>query len=130
MLPGFNVSAATATFAVQGTVTTPSFFLSNKHATRLSSFPLIPCILRLRAQSMVDALLEAPCVALEVRSEECVVTLRELVGPMDVELAQRIRPKSIRARFGRDRVPPPSPRAPMVSDCRLLTCVCCCFLGM
>mmetsp|Transcript_21781 Transcript_21781/g.42873 ORF Transcript_21781/g.42873 Transcript_21781/m.42873 type:complete len:348 (-) Transcript_21781:72-1115(-) len=45
-----------------------------------------------------------PCVAIEVRAENCVPELRELCGPHDVEVAKALRPNTLRARFGTDKV--------------------------
>merc|ERR1719487_248542 len=45
-----------------------------------------------------------PCVALEVRAENAVMTFRETAGPWDVEMAKELRPKTLRAKFGVDRV--------------------------
>ena len=45
-----------------------------------------------------------PCIVLEVRQENAVTSFRELCGPMDSEIAKSLRPNSLRARFGVDRV--------------------------
>lgn len=45
-----------------------------------------------------------PCIALEIRQEDAVNKFRELCGPHDPELAKTLRPKTIRAVFGQDRV--------------------------
>lgn len=44
-----------------------------------------------------------PCVALEVRQNNPVQSLRELCGPHDPEMARTVRPKSIRAIYGKDK---------------------------
>ena len=45
------------------------------------------------------------CLVMEVRSAQSVVeTLRALVGPRDPELARQIRPQSLRAQFGVDKI--------------------------
>ena len=44
------------------------------------------------------------CVAVEVRAENCVQELRELCGPHDVSIAKALRPGTIRAKFGHDKV--------------------------
>ena len=49
---------------------------------------------------MIDHIISSPCLALEVRSESAVADFRELCGPQDVELAQRIRPNTLRAKHG------------------------------
>jgi nucleoside-diphosphate kinase len=53
---------------------------------------------------IVEHLLSGPCVALEVRHEDPVIPFRELCGPFDPSIAKQLRPNSIRARFGLDRV--------------------------
>ncbi len=54
--------------------------------------------------AMVEHLASASCIALEVRAHDAVDGLREVCGPRDVELARFVRPATIRARFGVDRV--------------------------
>lgn len=41
---------------------------------------------------------------MEVRQENVVSTFRELCGPHDPEIARNLRPNTIRAKFGTDRV--------------------------
>ncbi|KAI8621536.1 nucleoside diphosphate kinase 7-like protein [Chytriomyces sp. MP71] len=58
---------------------------------------------------MVDQLTSGPLLALEIthpqhNSEEVVSAFRELVGPIDPELARNLRPKSLRALYGSDKV--------------------------
>ena len=45
-----------------------------------------------------------PCIAMEIRQENAVKSFRELCGPMDPEIAKNLRPNTIRARFGTDRI--------------------------
>ena len=45
-----------------------------------------------------------PCIVLEVRQENAVASFRELCGPMDPEIAKNLRPNTLRARYGSDRV--------------------------
>ncbi|GBG26293.1 Nucleoside diphosphate kinase 7 [Hondaea fermentalgiana] len=54
--------------------------------------------------NMTLELSSGPCVAIEVRAESCVRELRELCGPHDVEVAKALRPNTLRARFGIDKV--------------------------
>ena len=54
--------------------------------------------------SLVEHLTLGPCVALEVRQEGVVEKFREFCGPHDPELAKTLRPKTLRAVFGVDRV--------------------------
>ena len=41
---------------------------------------------------------------MEIRQENAVKSFRELCGPMDPEIAKNLRPNTIRARFGIDRI--------------------------
>jgi nucleoside-diphosphate kinase len=45
-----------------------------------------------------------PMIAMEIRCENPVETLRQAAGPWDVEMAQELRPRTIRATFGVDNV--------------------------
>ena len=53
---------------------------------------------------VLEHLSSGPLIALEVRQENVVAKLRELVGPTDPEIAKHLRPHSIRAQFGHERV--------------------------
>lgn len=53
---------------------------------------------------MITQLCGGSCIAVELRSEHCVQTLRDLCGPHDVQVAKRLRPKSLRAQFGTSTV--------------------------
>eukprot|EP00287_Rhodomonas_sp_CCMP768_P002700 CAMPEP_0196731284 /NCGR_PEP_ID=MMETSP1091-20130531/11090_1 /TAXON_ID=302021 /ORGANISM="Rhodomonas sp., Strain CCMP768" /LENGTH=396 /DNA_ID=CAMNT_0042074413 /DNA_START=109 /DNA_END=1300 /DNA_ORIENTATION=+ len=53
---------------------------------------------------MADELCNGPAIAMEIRAENAVQALRELVGPHDPELARVLRPKTLRAQFGADKV--------------------------
>jgi len=55
---------------------------------------------------MVNHLLEGPCFAMEISSEDkdTPIRFREFVGPADPELARRLRPGTLRARFGKDKI--------------------------
>lgn len=54
--------------------------------------------------SLAEHLTTGMCVALEVRQENAVESFRNLCGPHDPEIAKTIRPNTIRAKFGVDRV--------------------------
>ena len=41
---------------------------------------------------------------MEIRQENAVKSFRELCGPVDPEIAKNLRPNTIRARFGTDRI--------------------------
>jgi nucleoside-diphosphate kinase len=53
---------------------------------------------------LVDHLSSGPCIVLEVRQENAVEALRKLCGPHDPEIAKTLRPGTIRAVYGEDRV--------------------------
>ncbi|EPR61564.1 nucleoside diphosphate kinase [Toxoplasma gondii TgCatPRC2] len=55
---------------------------------------------------MIDELTQGVCLAMQVEHEEndSVARLRQLSGPHDPELAKCVRPQSLRAKFGSDRV--------------------------
>ena len=60
---------------------------------------------------MVEELCSGPCVAMEISAGGGVAgekgvhaTFRELVGPLDPEIARTLRPNTLRAKFGRDKV--------------------------
>ncbi len=53
---------------------------------------------------LIEHISNGPIVALEVRQENVVTALRNLVGPHDPEIAKYIRPQTLRAQFGEDRV--------------------------
>ncbi|CAM9926988.1 unnamed protein product, partial [Heterosigma akashiwo] len=52
----------------------------------------------------VDQLCAGACVAMEVRAEDPVATFRQTAGPWDVEMARDLRPATLRAKYGEDRV--------------------------
>ena len=45
-----------------------------------------------------------PCIVLEVRQENAVKAFRDLAGPSDPEIAKNLRPNTLRARFGTDKI--------------------------
>ena len=53
---------------------------------------------------MVDEMTAGPCVAMEVRQENAVQSFRQIVGPSDPEMARSLRPTTLRAKFGLDRI--------------------------
>lgn len=55
-------------------------------------------------QSIVEEITTGPCIIMEIRQEEVVEAFRKLCGPHDPEIAKALRPNSIRARFGIDRI--------------------------
>ena len=53
---------------------------------------------------MIDSMTCGPIIALEVRQDDVVNKLRALVGPQDPDIAKKLRPNTIRAKFGNNRV--------------------------
>ena len=51
-----------------------------------------------------SSLFDAQCVALEICGEQSVEKVRAFVGPFDPEVARHIRPQTLRARFGVDKL--------------------------
>lgn len=51
--------------------------------------------------TIIDTMSTAPCIAMEVRAPGVVERLRELCGPLDVDMAKHLRPQSLRALFGK-----------------------------
>ena len=54
--------------------------------------------------AVVDHITSGPCIVMEVRQENAVSSFRQLAGPIDPEVAKHLRPNTIRANFGNDRV--------------------------
>lgn len=55
-------------------------------------------------KEMLDHLITAPCIAMELRAESAVKTFRQTAGPWDVDMAKELRPGTIRALYGKDKV--------------------------
>jgi len=53
---------------------------------------------------MVTELTSGPCIAMEIRAQDAPRVCRELVGPADPEIARHLRPNTLRALFGKDKV--------------------------
>ena len=53
---------------------------------------------------MIEHVTTGPVIALEVREDDVITKIRALVGPHDPDLAKNLRPNTIRALFGTDRV--------------------------
>ena len=54
--------------------------------------------------SMVEELTSGPCIAMEITGEDAHATFRRLVGPSDPEIARQLRPDTLRARYGQDKI--------------------------
>ncbi|CEM14665.1 unnamed protein product [Vitrella brassicaformis CCMP3155] len=54
--------------------------------------------------SLVEQMCSGPCLAMEIRQENAVQTFRDLVGPHDPDIARALRPNTLRAKYGIDRV--------------------------
>ena len=52
----------------------------------------------------IEHFISGPSIVLEIRQQNVVKTFREMVGPCDPEIAKYLRPETIRAKFGLDRV--------------------------
>jgi nucleoside-diphosphate kinase len=53
--------------------------------------------------AMVEHMTTGPCIVMEIRQDNAVKSFRELVGPMDPEIAKSLRQNTLRARFGHSR---------------------------
>merc|ERR1711904_59149 len=53
---------------------------------------------------MVAQLLEGPLLAMEIRAEDAVASFREFVGPADPAIGRTLRPHTLRAKFGHDKI--------------------------
>ena len=53
---------------------------------------------------IIDHVTSGPVIVMEVRQENVVPALRALCGPHDPEIARALRPNTLRAYFGKDRV--------------------------
>ena len=53
---------------------------------------------------IIENFTSGPILALEIRQQNAVNSFRELCGPHDPEIAKHLRPETIRAKFGLDRV--------------------------
>ncbi|XP_029634187.1 nucleoside diphosphate kinase 7 [Octopus sinensis] len=54
--------------------------------------------------SMVTELTSGPCVAIALRAKDAPKAFREMAGPADPEIARHLRPRSLRAQFGIDKI--------------------------
>lgn len=54
--------------------------------------------------SMVTELCCGSCIALEIRGTDAPRTFREFCGPADPEIARHLRPKTLRALFGKNKI--------------------------
>jgi nucleoside-diphosphate kinase len=54
--------------------------------------------------AMIDHCTSGPIIVMEVRQENVIPALRALCGPHDPEIARALRPNTLRALFGKDRV--------------------------
>jgi len=53
---------------------------------------------------MVTQLLEGAMLVMEIRAEDAVASFRELVGPSDPAIARTLRPHTLRAKYGHDKI--------------------------
>uniref|UniRef100_A0A673CWN0 Nucleoside diphosphate kinase homolog 7 n=1 Tax=Sphaeramia orbicularis TaxID=375764 RepID=A0A673CWN0_9TELE len=54
--------------------------------------------------SMVTELCSGPCIVLEISGTDIPQTFREFCGPADPEIARHLRPSTLRALYGKDKV--------------------------
>jgi len=54
--------------------------------------------------AIIDHISSGPIIAMEIRQDNVVQSLRNLVGPHDPEIAKILRPNTIRSIFGKDRI--------------------------
>ncbi|XP_062508899.1 nucleoside diphosphate kinase 7-like [Corticium candelabrum] len=53
---------------------------------------------------MVVELCSGPCVAMEIRADDAPRVFRDFTGPADPEIARHLRPNTLRATFGKDKI--------------------------
>ncbi|XP_053915838.1 nucleoside diphosphate kinase 7 isoform X1 [Cuculus canorus] len=53
---------------------------------------------------MVTELCSGPCIAMEIIQPECQKVFRDFCGPSDPEIARHLRPRTLRALFGKNKV--------------------------
>ncbi|KAM5179639.1 nucleoside diphosphate kinase homolog 7 [Mantella aurantiaca] len=53
---------------------------------------------------MLGELCSGPCIAMEIQGKDAPKSFREFCGPADPEIARHLRPKTIRAQFGKNKV--------------------------
>lgn len=54
--------------------------------------------------SMVEEIISGPCVVFEITGENAHTVFREFVGPADPEIARHLRPHTLRAKFGQNKI--------------------------
>lgn len=54
--------------------------------------------------NMVTELCSGPCLVLEIHGATALSSFRELCGPVDPEMARHLRPSTLRALYGKDKV--------------------------
>ena len=54
--------------------------------------------------NMVEQLCSGPCIAMEITGTDAQQVFRELTGPADPEIARHLRPHTLRAKFGVDKI--------------------------
>lgn len=53
---------------------------------------------------MVEELMSGACIVLEVRAQNAQAVFRDFCGPSDSEIARHIRPRTLRALYGKDKI--------------------------
>ncbi|OWF55446.1 nucleoside diphosphate kinase 7-like [Mizuhopecten yessoensis] len=54
--------------------------------------------------AMVNELTSGPCITLEIRAKDAPKAFRDMVGPADPEIARHLRSRTLRAKFGIDKI--------------------------
>lgn len=54
--------------------------------------------------TMVNEMISGPCIAIAIRATDAPTTFREFVGPADPEIARHLRPRSLRALYGKTKI--------------------------
>ena len=54
--------------------------------------------------NMVEELTSGPCIAMEITDDHAHARFREFCGPVDPEIARHLRPHTLRAMFGTDKI--------------------------
>lgn len=55
-------------------------------------------------QGTIEQMISGMCFAIEVKGEQVVSKLREFCGPPDPEIAKKLFPQSLRAKYGQDKI--------------------------
>lgn len=99
---GTHAEILTAVFEAGFTVSALQMFYFNRSAA--SEFFKVYKGVLVEYPDMLNEVITGPCMFLQLEGANVVEAFREMCGPPDVELGRILRPNSLRARFGTDRV--------------------------